>query len=68
MTETVGEKIKDDLLRGANAIADELGWTRRQVYDAHARRDLPTFLLGSIIHARRSTLRKYFEDLERKAD
>lgn len=61
------EKLKDDLLRGAKPIADELGWTERQVYHAHAKRLIPTFMVGSVIHARRSSLTKHFENLEQRA-
>jgi hypothetical protein len=61
------EKLKDDLLRGAKPIADELGWTERQVYHAHAKHLIPTFMIGSVIHARRSSLMKHFAELERRA-
>lgn len=68
MSEKSGaDRIGDDLLRGAKAIADELDWTERQVRHAHKKGYIPTFAVGEIIHARRTTLRRHFEALEQKS-
>lgn len=57
-----------DLLLGVPAIATHLGLTVRQarhlIYD---RQSLPTFKLGGSVAARKTTLAKHFERLERAA-
>ena len=57
-------RLADDLLTGGRPIAEELGWSEREVYAAHARGTLPTFNLGRAICARRSTLREHIARLE----
>lgn len=59
--------LADDLLLGADAIANFLGFTRRQVYDLTARRIIPSFKIGKTVAARKSTLRSWIEELERRA-
>ena len=59
-----GNRIGDDLIRGAKPLADFLGWSERQVYNAHARGVLPTFNLGRALCARRSSLRAHIAALE----
>lgn len=48
--------LSADILRGADQIADYLGLDRRAVYHAASHGKLPVFHIGSIVHARRSTL------------
>jgi hypothetical protein len=58
-----------DLLRGAEEIADFLFGDRserRKVYYLAATSRLPTFKLGSMISARRSSLMKWVEEQERR--
>jgi hypothetical protein len=58
-------KLADDLLRGAPAIADEIGESLRQTYDLLEKGRLPGFKVGGRVwHARKSTLRKHYEQLE----
>ena len=45
-----------DILRGAAAIADFLGFERRAVYHACSKGSLPTFRIGETVCARKSTL------------
>ncbi|MCD2184208.1 helix-turn-helix transcriptional regulator [Rhizobium sp. GN54] len=61
------EPIAGDMLLGADAIAAFLGFTRRQVYDLTARRIMPSFKIGKTVAARKSTLRAWIEELERRA-
>lgn len=56
-----------DLLFGAKAIAAFLKVTERQVYNLHSTTELPTFKLGAIVCARRSTIREFFAAQERCA-
>jgi excisionase family DNA binding protein len=57
--------LAGDLLIGADAIAEYTGLTRRQIYDLSARRVIPSFEIGKTVAARKSTLMKWIEDLER---
>lgn len=50
------DTISNDVLRGGDAIADYLGLTRRQAYHAIAAGHIPTFRVGAIVCARKSTL------------
>jgi excisionase family DNA binding protein len=59
-------RIGDDLLTGTREIANELGWPVRKVQFAIAKRRIPFFKVGALIHARRSALRAHFEQLERE--
>lgn len=57
--------VERDLLMGADAIADFLGVTRRQVYRLVYDNIIPSFKLGGTVAARRSSLIKWMEALER---
>jgi hypothetical protein len=61
------ERIADDLLRGAEEIGNEIGYTRSQIYHAHRTGTLPIFVVGNLLHARRSRLREHFASLEQKS-
>ncbi|TAN56093.1 MAG: DNA-binding protein [Rhodospirillales bacterium] len=62
-----GANLADDLLRGADAIADFMGMKRRQIYHLTETSRLPVFRVGSVLCARRSTLLGWVEDQERRA-
>jgi hypothetical protein len=55
--------LSGDLLTGAQAIADELGWkNRRKVYDQVERgTGWPIWVEGGIIYSSRSALRRFIE-------
>lgn len=57
--------LTGDIVYGADALARELGLTRRQIYHAAAFRNLPTFKIGAAVCARRSTIRAWIEQQER---
>ena len=61
--------LADDLIVGAEAIGDELGpkYTKRRTYHVLESGQIPAFQIGSVWHARRSTLRAFFEQREREA-
>ena len=48
--------LKDDLLTGADAIADYLGWKPRKVRHADAMKHLPIGRCGAQLIARKSEL------------
>lgn len=52
------ERIADDILKGASQIADETGFSVRQVYGLGEKGGLPLFKVGGIICARRSELNR----------
>lgn len=59
--------IADDLLVGAEAIALEAFGSekhKRRVYHLAERGELPVFYLGSLIAARKSTLRQHIAERE----
>jgi hypothetical protein len=56
-----------DLLTGAEAIAGFMRVKPRRVYHLAETQRLPVFRLGSTLCARRSTLRRWIEDMERAA-
>lgn len=58
------DAIANDLLKGADAIADFLGMDRRAVYFAVSKNRLPTFRIGSGVFARKSTLLGWIEKQE----
>lgn len=66
MTDTT-EPLHNDLLFGAEALALELGMTKRQIYHAAAAQHIPFFKIGSALCARRSTLVKWMAQQERIA-
>ena len=51
---TADARLNEDILMGAAAIADYLGWPRRKVYHCVEARRLPVFKVGTTICARRS--------------
>lgn len=59
--------LSDDMLRGADAIADFMGMKRRQIYHLTETSRLPVFRVGSVLCARRSTLLGWVEDQELRA-
>jgi len=56
-----------DLLSGAEAIAAYIGVKPRRIYHLAETRRLPVFRIGSTLCARRSTLLRWIEDMERAA-
>ncbi len=56
--------LKDDMLVGAEAMSDFIGISRRQVYAWVLSGNLPTFRVGNLICARRSTLLKWISTQE----
>jgi hypothetical protein len=54
----VDDRLADDLLRGAPAIADFLGTTNAAVYHIHRKGHLPIGKLGKSLIAFRSELRR----------
>lgn len=56
-----------DLLRGADAIAEYVGFPRRAVYHAVAKNHLPHFRIGETVCARKSTLTAWISEQESKA-
>ena len=56
-----------DLLLGVKAIGAHLGTTPRQTYRLIYETDLPTFKLGGMQAARKTTLAKYWAQKERAA-
>ena len=60
-------ELKDDMLRGAKAIADFLGEEERRVFYMLERGQLHGFKRGGLWNARKSTLVKQIEKLEAAA-
>ena len=58
--------LAEDILRGAGAIAAFLGFPRRTVYHAAAKGHLPTFRIGDLVCARKSTLTAWVAEQEKK--
>jgi hypothetical protein len=61
--------LADDLLRGAEEIAEFIfgdSRQRRKVYHAAATSRLPTFRLGAMLCARKSTLLRWIAEQESK--
>jgi hypothetical protein len=54
-----------DLLTGADKIAAFIGVKPRRIYHLAETKRLPVFRLGATLCARRSTLVKWIEDMER---
>lgn len=48
--------LAKDILRGAAAIAEFMGFPRRAIYHMASNGSLPVFRMGDIVCARRSTL------------
>ena len=65
-----GENLADDLLRGADQIAEFLfgdRGERRKVYHLAEKSRLPVFRFGTVLCARKSILMTWIEDQERRA-
>lgn len=58
-------ELKDDLLLGAAAIAEFMGIGRRQVYHMVSKQAIPCFNIGETIAARKSSIMKWIERMER---
>lgn len=56
-----------DILQGADAIAAWTGFKRRAIYHAVASGHIPTFRMGEIICARKSTLTRWVAEQEARA-
>lgn len=52
------QRLADDLLTGAQEIAEYLGWDRRRIYYAAAQGHLPIKSVGKILTSRKSELKK----------
>ncbi len=61
------QNIADDILKGANEIAEFTGIDRRSVYYAIKKGRLPTFKIGAGVFARRSTLTAWISAQENQA-
>ena len=60
-------ELKDDMLKGAKAIANFLGETERHVFYMLEKGQLAGFKRGGLWHARKTTLVKQVERLEAEA-
>ena len=58
MSNTMSERIGDDLIRGGRPLAQELGLTTRQVYHAADKGQLPLFRIGKLLRNARRNLPK----------
>ena len=67
MVRFMNDRLADDLIIGIEGIADELGCKPRQAQHLIHTRQIPAFRLGGKLAARRSTLRRRFEQLEQQA-
>ena len=54
--DAANDNLANDLLKGADEIAEWSGIDRRAIYYAISKGRLPTFRLGSNVFARKSTL------------
>ena len=50
--------LNEDLLTGAKAIADYLGWPTRKVYYAYSKNYLPITSVGQVLIGRKSELNR----------
>jgi hypothetical protein len=62
------EILANDLLTGAEAIAEFTGWSRRRIFYLHERGNLPAFKVGGRLHARKSTLLAWISSKEECAN
>lgn len=62
-----GPEMSADIMLGASAIAAFMGMRPRQLYHAAEMGHLPTFRIGGILCARRSTLNRWITELEQEA-
>ncbi len=61
------DNCHQDLLMGANSIADFLGITRRQAYRLVYDGIIPSFKLGGTVAARKSSLSAWLQQAEAAA-
>lgn len=66
MTESQADDLSGDLLMGAKAIASFLGVSQRQVYRLIYDDIIPSFKLGGSVAARRSSLRRWLDEIDKK--
>ena len=59
--QAANDNLSADLLRGADAIAEFLGFPRRTIYHAVAKGHLPSFRVGETVCARKSTLTAWID-------
>lgn len=60
--------LSDDLLTGAQAIADELGWSRRRVYnEVEKRHGWPIWVDGGTVYSSRVALKQHIALRARQA-
>jgi hypothetical protein len=59
--------LADDMIRGADAIAEWMGLNRRQIYHLAATSRLPVFKMGSILCARKSRLMDWIKEQEERS-
>jgi hypothetical protein len=64
LTKTTSNALADDLLFGAQAIADELGIDTRKTFYLLERHLIPGRKVGGTWTAMRSQLRRHFEDVD----
>nr|WP_314257271.1 DNA-binding protein [uncultured Devosia sp.] len=57
-------ELAQDMMVGATKISRFLGVTRRQIYSAVERGDMPLFKIGALVCARKSALTKWIERQE----
>jgi hypothetical protein len=60
----MSEVLSDDLLDGANEIAEFIGCSSRRAFYLLEKKLIPGFKLGHRWTARKSRLRRHFEELE----
>jgi hypothetical protein len=56
-----------ELLHGVSAIAAHLGLNKRVIYHLASTTDMPTFRLGTVVCARRSSLDTWLIEREKEA-
>jgi hypothetical protein len=61
------EALSEDLLDGAERIAEYTGWPTRRVFYLLEKGLIPAFKMGNRWIARKSRLRRHIEDLEEAA-
>ena len=60
-------ELSEDILIGAEAISAFTGWKRRRVFHLAEKGEIPCFKVGGIIHARKSTLIRWIEQMESRS-
>jgi excisionase family DNA binding protein len=62
--ESESDDLSEDLLDGADEIAEFTGWSRRRVFYLLEKGLIPAFKVGKRWTARKSRLKRHFEKLE----